>query len=109
MRLVHFACWVAVISALAVLPVRAEPGLTSANGVTLPTPPIETLDCDRVFDLMHLYSASGYRASGAIPQGPPDSRLFAYENALAKTHYETCHLGQNDFSSPTETFGKGFN
>ena len=83
--------------------------LTSTNGTVLPIPPIEDLSCDQVLELMHTYSASGYREIGMIPSSGTDLDLLDYEDSLATAHYDRCHLGQNDFSSPSETFGKGFN
>ncbi|MEM1300751.1 MAG: hypothetical protein AAGH68_15880 [Pseudomonadota bacterium] len=83
--------------------------LVAANGAQLPAPPIETLACDEIQELMYLYSASGYRLSGEIPTDQPDLTLFEYENELARHHYEECHLGAQDYASPSETFGKGFN
>ena len=83
--------------------------LTSAEGKILPAPEIATLSCDQILDLMHKYSASGYRGIGVIPTSGPDAKLLAYEDDLATAHYDRCHLGQSDFSSPSSTFGKGFN
>lgn len=83
--------------------------LVAANGTVLPAPPIETLDCEQVQDLLLRYSASGYRDAGKIPTEQPDRGLVEYEDALAKHHYESCHLGANDYWSPSDVFGKGFN
>lgn len=83
--------------------------LVAANGAQLPAPPIATLSCNEIQELMYLYSASDYRRSGEIPTDQPDRALFEYENELARHHYEDCHLGAQDYASPSETFGKGFN
>ena len=88
----------------------AEESLYRAkNGAELPMPAIDLLGCGQMQELMHLYSASGYRLPGVVPVSQPDATLFAYEDSLAKLHYEKCHLGQNDFSGATDSFGKGFN
>lgn len=83
--------------------------LTSSAGKVLPAPQIENLSCDQLLDLMHQYSASGYRGIGVIPTSGPDALLLSYEDDLATAHYDRCHLGKSDFSSPATTFGKGFN
>lgn len=83
--------------------------LVASNGVALPVPPIENLSCSSKLQLMHRFSASEYRRPGQVPATAPDKQLFAYENALARSHYESCQEDQGAFGNPSKAFGKSFN
>lgn len=64
-----------------------------SNGAQLALPPIDTLDCRGLEDVLLMISRVGYREiSPARPEHPGDRELYEYEHAAAARHFELCML-----------------
>ena len=105
----RFPFLVSVIGLLMIAgPVQAEK-FQSVNGVVLPAPDLNVMTCEKLNDLMTMYSASHYRDIEVIPVGHPDRAIYEYENRLAEIHYQDCQVGSHFFEDASPAFSKGFN
>lgn len=60
------------------------------NGVQLPMPDIDRLDCAERSALLNEYLISAYRGIDPLPEDHPDRWIFEYENRLAQSHFMEC-------------------
>lgn len=80
----------------------------ASNGAELPAPSIAGLDCERMQDLLMIYSASNYRGIMPIPEDHADHSIFEYEYRLAVEHYSMCQMGARALEDPSPVFEGGF-
>ncbi|MEO1491706.1 MAG: hypothetical protein AAFV19_06090 [Pseudomonadota bacterium] len=85
------------------------PVIIAQNGAKMRTPDVDTLTCDEMNQILMEISASGYRGVLVVSPDDPDYQIFAYENRLAKAHYQDCQVGVVDFTAPGGIFSSGFN
>lgn len=62
----------------------------TARGVTVRTPPVQSLDCAQMRGVLEAIDDSGYRGRGPEPVNSADRDLLDYENRLSGRYYETC-------------------
>lgn len=78
------------------------------NGVVLPAPAIEGLDCPAIEDTLTTLDSSNYRSAAPVPEGHPDRPIYDYENALSEQNYLRCIQEQSALQDPGEAFRHGF-
>ena len=92
------------------LPAMAEAAneRVARNGAVVPMPPIESLDCAAMANVIQRIDAANYRDPNAddIPEGHPDRPIFDYENALTAEEYFKCTLGRSQDTDPGLAFEK---
>ena len=62
----------------------------TARGITVRTPPVQSLDCAQMRGVLDAIDDSGYRGRGPEPVDTADRGLLDYENRLSGRYYETC-------------------
>ena len=80
----------------------------TAGGVRVPTPPVASLDCARMLQVLTVIDGSNYRGVGAQPGDAADGALLSYENRLARRYYAECVSGPTSLGAATAAFSHGF-
>lgn len=78
------------------------------NGVVVPAPAIEGLDCPAIEDTLTTLDSSNYRSAAPVPEGHPDRAIYDYENLLSEQNYVRCIQEQSALQDPGEVFQHGF-
>lgn len=100
-----------VIAALAMAAaggVAAQEARRASNGIVVPTPDIEELDCAAMQATLDALDGSNYRDAAPVPEGHPDREIYEYENDLSVVNYQDCIVEETVLQDAAEAFDHGF-
>lgn len=91
---------------LAATPAAAAEGrvFTTADGVAVPTPAPDALDCAGMRRVLDAIDASGYRRGAPRPEDAADMALLDYENRLSRAFYARCIQASAGEPAPLRAF-----
>lgn len=84
------------------------PQMRAQNGVIVPLPEIENLDCASMRSVLGVLDRSNYRGVAPLPPDHPDRPIFDYENQLAAEAYDRCLTEGAVLRDSSEAFQHGF-
>ena len=80
----------------------------ASNGEIVTMPDLDGLDCTGMSNALRRIDLSNYRGPDPVPEGHPDSLIFAYEDRLAAKYYLSCIVVENRLENPEDAFSFGF-
>ena len=86
----------------------AVPRALASNGAIVVMPEIDGLSCAGMAEALEAIDQSRYRGPQPVPQGHPDSEIFAYEHRLAAAYYRRCIMAGHGLEDPAPAFSRGF-
>jgi hypothetical protein len=87
----------------------AQPGVfVTAQGVTVETPAVETLDCDALRRVLDAIDATGYRGTDPMPTDGADMALRDYENRVSARYYTACVHAEAEAAPAQDAFVRGY-